>query len=85
MISMIVGMITGIVGWLNGILPNSPFQDLLTGNNAILTGIGWLNWFIPVGDLLAIFGLYLAALLLWVGVDFALSSAGKSLFGFGGK
>lgn len=81
MISAIVGFITGILGFLNSILPNSPFTDLLVGTQGLATALGWLNWIVPVGDLMAIFAAYLAVLLIWAAVDMALGSAGKSVLG----
>lgn len=47
MISAIIGFVSGIVGWLASVLPDSPFSGLFTGNQAILTGLGWLNWLLP--------------------------------------
>lgn len=86
MISAILGFVTGVLGFLNGMLPNSPFADVIAGNEGILQGIGWLNWIFPVGDCMLIFAAYLAVLLLWAAVDMALGYAGKSVFGVvGGK
>lgn len=85
MISAIIGFVSGIVGWLASVLPDSPFAGLFTGNQSILTGLGWLNWLLPVGDLLAIFGLFLAVLLIWAAVDFAISKATGAVTGVIGQ
>lgn len=75
MLSWLSGLLRGILGFLNGLLPDSPFADALTGLDGLQQGMGWLNWFCPVGDCLAIFGLWLAAALVWAAVDFALQKA----------
>lgn len=85
MISAILGLVHGFLGWLAGVLPDSPFASLLAGTESIATGIGWLNWFIPVSDLLVIFGLYLAALLVWAAIDFLAKRALKTVTGVVGK
>lgn len=81
MIALVLGIVKGVMGWLNDVLPNSPFDSLIAGNDAILQGIGWLNWFIPVADMLLIFAGYLAVLIAWVVIDHLLSTAGKTIFG----
>lgn len=75
MIDAILSLLNGVLGFLNGMLPNSPFTDLIQGNETVTTAIGWLNWFFPVGQCLAIFGLWLGALLAWTAVNIALDAA----------
>lgn len=72
MIDVVLELVNGILGFLNGVLPDSPFQGLIETNESVLTALGWLNWFVPVGQLLAIFAVYVAALLAWQAVDMAL-------------
>lgn len=75
MIGLVVGLIQGVLGFLNSVLPTSPFQGMLTGLDSLQLGLGWLNWVVPVGDMALIFGLWLTALLAWAAVDWAMSSA----------
>lgn len=72
MIDVVLELVNGVLGFLNGVLPDSPFQGLIESNEGVITALGWLNWFVPVGQLLAIFGVYLVALAAWQAVDMAL-------------
>lgn len=78
MLDMLVGFLRSVLGGLIDLLPQSPFQDIYSTLNVVGDGLGWLNWFVPVGTLLgimtvwlvAIAGYYLyKALLHWVGLD----------------
>ena len=80
MLSWLASLLSGILGFFNDVLPDSPFTDVLQGSNDLQTGLAWLNWLIPVGDMLGIFLAYLAVLLVWAAVDFALSKAEGSVF-----
>lgn len=75
MIDVILSFLTGILGFLNGILPDSPFQDIIEGNELMLDALGWLNWLVPISDLLAIFSVYLVALLAFEVAHLALDGA----------
>lgn len=75
MISAILSLLNGILGFLAGMLPDSPFATIVEGNETVLTAIGWLNWLFPVGQCLAIFGLWLAALLAWTAINISLDAA----------
>lgn len=48
-------------GWIYSILPLDPFKDVISElyDSSIQEGLSWLNWLIPIGDLIEI-------LLLWV-------------------
>lgn len=81
MISWLVDFITGILGFLSSVLPDSPFQDVLEGLDGVALGLGWLNWFVPIGSLAAVFAAYLAVLLIWVSVQAALDNSIKGVFG----
>lgn len=57
-------MLQSIFQWLgnviSSILPTSPFQqyiDLFRG----FEYLGWLNWFVPIGQILTVFAVYLTA------------------------
>lgn len=75
MIDIILSFLNGILGFLNGILPDSPFTDLIQGNETMLNALGWLNWLVPISDLLAIFSVYLVALLAFQTASLALDGA----------
>lgn len=45
---------------LLNILPRSPFRDFIASFETF-PGLSWLNWLIPVGTLLEIFGAWLGA------------------------
>lgn len=69
MISAILGLLTGIVGWLVSHLPESPFTNLAFGDIGGLTlgtMLGWVNWLIPMQDMLALFMLWLVACVAFV-------------------
>lgn len=86
MINAILSLLNGILGFLAGILPDSPFATIVEGNETVLTAIGWLNWLFPVGQCLAIFGLWLGLLLAWTAVNMALdgvAAARNAAFGSG--
>lgn len=65
MISFIVDFLGGILGWLGGVLPGSPFQALIQNFTAFGKAFHWLNWFVPIGDFLTVFLLFLGALIAW--------------------
>lgn len=62
MIGFLGGILGGLVRLLIGVLPLSPFQGITLGEG-FDTAIGWLNWVVPVNDMLGIFTLWLAAAL----------------------
>lgn len=62
MIAAILGIFNTLADILNSVLPASPFQDL-TLPNTVLTGLGWLNWVLPIGDMLTLMGVVLALLI----------------------
>lgn len=72
MLAFLNTIVHGILGFLNSFLPNSPFADILQGSDSLALGLGWLNWFFPVGDCLVIFGLFLGALVVWICVRLGL-------------
>lgn len=75
MLSFLAGLVNGFLQVLTTFLPDSPFQGWIQSSDAVVTGLGWLNWFFPLGDCIVIFGAYLALLLGFVGLRLAL---GKS-------
>lgn len=51
-------------GMLASILPKSPFQQFI-GNFKDIPYLNYLNWFIPIGDILSIFAVYLTCVTLY--------------------
>lgn len=73
MLSLITSVIGAIVSWLVAVLPVSPFSGLvLDGVGDVGLYLGWLNWLVPFGDLLALFAAWIAAGLVWASVVWAL-------------
>lgn len=64
----ILGMISDVVNkfydYLKTVLPLSPFSGV-TLNLSNNTGLRWLNWFFPIGDILNVFLIYLGAVALY--------------------
>lgn len=72
MLGFLADLLGGVLGFLQRFLPDSPFQSIIEGTDSLRLGLGWLNWVLPVGDCLAIAALWLAALVVWIGVRLAL-------------
>lgn len=77
MLDFIVGFLRSVMGNIVDLLPQSPFQEYYSGFGIAQQGLGWLNWFVPVGTLLAIMTAWLVAiagyyvfkaLLHWIGL-----------------
>ena len=49
---------------LKTVLPTSPFRDFID-SVAGIPYLGYLNWFVPVGDILVVMGVWLAAITLF--------------------
>lgn len=74
MLDGILSFLNGVIGFLASVLPESPFSSVLDSttelSETVHMALGWLNWFVPVGDMLGIFVAYLGVLLLIVAIDF---------------
>ena len=68
MLDFLATLFGGIFGFLNDHLPNSPFQQWVSGASVLHDGLGYLNFFVPVGDLIGIFLAYVALLAIWIAV-----------------
>lgn len=60
MLTFLAELLGGFINLLTGVLPQSPFQNITLGEG-VGTALGWLNWIVPVGDMLGIFALWLTA------------------------
>ena len=70
MIQFLSSLFNTLFSFLSGVLPDSPFADLATVTDGMATGIGYLNWFFPVGQALALFTAWLAACVIVVAAKF---------------
>ena len=59
-------------GFLDGLLPDSPFADAFQVTQQMSLGIGWLNWLMPIGEMLVIMSLWIAACLAITAIRVAL-------------
>lgn len=72
MLALLVGLFSGIVHILTGVLPTSPFQGI-TLPESVDMALGWLNWLVPVNDMMRVFGAWLAAGIIVAIVRFVLA------------
>lgn len=64
MVTAVVTLLVVLLGWMLGLLPQSPFRSFIEttlGGEEVQRAIGYLNWFIPIRGIVALFGLWLAA------------------------
>lgn len=73
MLAFIVDLLGGLFGWLNSVLPLSPFQQLVDNFTAVGNGFHWLNWFVPIADMLSVFVAFLAVLIAWYVIHIVLT------------
>lgn len=73
MLSFLVDLLGGVIGWLNTVLPTSPFKDLV--DNFVIFGdaLHWLNWFLPISSFVSIFLGFLAVLIAWYVIHIVLT------------
>lgn len=64
MIDIIVSTCKDIITWVLQLLPLSPFQTVIDGL-ANMPNLGWLNWFVPVDDIIKVGELWLIAISLY--------------------
>lgn len=62
-IQALLDFIVMIVNWVVDLLPQSPFIGL--DSSIISEWLGYINYFIPVGQMMSIFALWLSAVGLW--------------------
>lgn len=54
------GLLDRFLDWVLGALPTSPFQAFINACGD-LPYLGWLNWFVPVGQMVAVGEAWLVA------------------------
>lgn len=66
-LSMLSQVLGSIAGFLTGWLPDDPFTEAVSNFSALTsasnTGLGWLNWFYPFGDMAGVMALLITAVL----------------------
>lgn len=62
MLDMLVEFLRSVLGGMVALLPHSPFEQFYGSFQLASQGLGWLNWFVPVGTLLAIMAVWLVAI-----------------------
>lgn len=56
-------ILSSIGSALTSVLPTSPFHDIIVNfSNVASEYLGWLNWFIPIKEFLAIGGIWLGCI-----------------------
>lgn len=65
MIALLIRLVAWVGSAILSLLPSSPFAEIDFGTLDI-TGLHWLNWFIPVGTFLQILGVWLVAAAVYV-------------------
>lgn len=59
--NQIVALVTKLAAALLALFPLSPFREFIDSWN-VPVWLGWLNWFFPVGRIIAIMSLWLLAI-----------------------
>lgn len=71
MIALLIRLVAWVGATITSLLPASPFAGVDFGT-IDTTALSWLNWFLPVGTLLTILGLWLAAAGVYIVVQMVL-------------
>ena len=74
LVNWFIRAIGGAITWILGLLPQSPFSSLapaFSGQEKVW--IGWVNYFIPISDMMASFALFLGIVVLYYGVRVVMS------------
>lgn len=61
MLQFLTGILSSVFGFLDGILPGSPFAEFFTVTSDMNLGIGWLNWFVPITSMAGVLTAWIAA------------------------
>lgn len=67
LITLLSNAMAAVAGFLTSWLPDDPFLGFVDNFNAFAsassTGLGWLNWFYPFGDMAGVMALLITAVL----------------------
>ena len=61
MVAYMTELMNKFGAWVLALLPHSPFQSFIKACSD-MPALGWLNWFIPVGQIIAISEAWLVAI-----------------------
>lgn len=64
MFTLLGMLVRWIVGTAVKLLPESPLRDVALGDG-LGTGLGWLNWLVPMRSIVALVDVWLVAVLAW--------------------
>lgn len=81
MLSALLNLLGTVFGWLGGLLPDSPLSGFAVVTEDMRMGIAWLNWLVPMGEMLTALGLWIAAVALFTVIKQAFAITA----GIGGK
>ena len=85
MLAVIVGLFDMFMQFLGNVLPESPFSDIALADG-VGNMLGWLNWLVPVGQMVTLMGVVLGILIVAKVAQFILSKATSiSKLATGGK
>lgn len=59
------GVAQGLIDGIVSVLPKSPFSGVIAGLEGVQEGLGWLNYFFPVGDVLTLLTAWCYAIALY--------------------
>lgn len=76
MLQALFGFVSTIFGWLSNLLPDSPFANFAHVTDQMSLGLSWLNWLIPMNEMLAILAIWITACAAITAVRFALDITG---------
>lgn len=76
MLQALFGFVGTIFGWLGNLLPDSPFANYVQVTEQMSLGLSWLNWLIPINEMLVILALWIAACAAITAVRLALDITG---------
>lgn len=64
MLDTIIGWLNNALGWIAGVLPDSPFQSLLS-NTPVADYLGYVAYFVDVGFIVNVLDIWLAAIAIY--------------------
>lgn len=67
MIDGLLAIFNTLFGWVANLLPSSPFAEWVQISENMRMGLGWLNWFCPIADMVQM-------LLVWIGLAVAVTA-----------
>lgn len=71
MLQVVLGLLGKLVDFLTSFLPESPFANLGATLEGAATGIGWLNWLVPVSSMLGLLSAWLVGLAAYMAAYYA--------------